>query len=538
MAVLDRVLQPYENDPINFRIKVRNFAITLCVVSVATAIMSTIHLVAGNFSNLVTSLPTMVLSIASLILLASRKYRFMSTVYLVLLSVTPIGIMFVQYFVSYRDIYMYIVFCAPVLVISLVIGHARYQLWISAGIQLVLGIAYVVLVIAPQHQNDIAVMINGITFAGIFFTVTVGLLEIAFRIEMSIMRILVKNDSETKSRMDQQNNLLQSSQGSLSIGSRLSELAQDSSEEAEEIESNSISALKNLEELIATIRASSAEQSILEDASHKVGEQMQHQTQMVDRSSSAVEQMSASIQAIIQNAQKKSALITDLQDQSKQTESSFDATLRSLTSLNESSSDVLAVVSVIEEIGSRINLLAMNAAIQASHAGDAGRGFGVVATEIRKLAEETNDNSKKVRDIIVENDANIKEVLKASKENSEHFGGIRLSIDDVNKALAEIISAMGEMEQGTKEILQAVAKLSTIHGSVSDATDNINTTIEKTSSSLNAIAELTQVVEQSLANITDQAKKVTGGATELEEIANKNKLSIGKLRTEIDSLKT
>ncbi|HKK49188.1 MAG TPA: methyl-accepting chemotaxis protein [Alkalispirochaeta sp.] len=536
MGIMERITAPYRNEAVNFRIKVRNFAITLFVMAAMTALMSLIHIVSGNLSNLTSSAPALVVSVAALFVLPRRIYRSASTVYLLLLSLTPFTVMLVQSYESIRDVYMYIVFAAPILVLSLVIGYARFQLYVVAAIQFILGFFYFVLTVLPNFEREISDLVNSLVFAVIFYVLILVLADIAFRIEMRIMSILLANEERGRKRVQRMNSLLSSAGHSLAIGERLETIASEGAENARGIAHSTTEAEEQLDRLLQRVTASQEEQTRLTEGGRKVTREMEHQTEAVNRSIAAVEQMTASIREISRNAQEKAKITDDLTESAARTSQSFSSTMDILNRLNETSERVLQVIGVIEEMGERTSLLAMNAAIQASHAGDAGRGFGVVAQEIRKLSVETNDNSKQVRELLTQNNDETVRVVESSKENAALFEGIHHSITDVNQALVEIISAMGEVDQGTREIQEITGELQSIQSSVSLAVDEINQAISTGSAGFAAIASSTESAEHSLKQISSKTETVLEHANQLLELGRENATGIDEIRSNIDEL--
>lgn len=536
MQIIDRVTAPYRGEAVNFRIKVRNFAITLLVLGAMTALMSLIHIISGNFSNLTSSLPALIVSVGAIFLLPRKIYRSLSTIYLFLLALTPFTVMLVQTYESIRDIYMYIVFAAPILVLSLVIGYARFQLYVVAAVQFIFGILYLVLTVLPNFRGEISVLVNSVVFAVIFYVLILVLSEIALRIEMNIMSILLANEERGRNRVQRMNSLLESAGDSLAIGERLERIASDGAENARGISHSTTEAEQQLDQLLERVKASDVEQNRLSEGGEKVSREMERQTEAVNRSIAAVEEMTASLREISRNAQEKSKLTHELTESAGKTSRSFSSTMEILNRLNETSASVLQVIGVIEEIGERTSLLAMNAAIQASHAGEAGRGFGVVAQEIRKLSVETNDNSRKVRELLTENDDEIRNVIESSRENASLFEGIHRNITEVNQALVEIISAMGEVDQGTREIQEITGDLQSIQNSVSRAVDEINQAISGSSSAFLEIAGSTESAERSLKEISSKTETVLEHADQLLELGKENAAGIDAIRSNISEL--
>ncbi|TVL46525.1 methyl-accepting chemotaxis protein [Brachyspira hyodysenteriae] len=201
---------------------------------------------------------------------------------------------------------------------------------------------------------------------------------------------------------------------------------------------------------------------LLLDNINDINDKMKQQSEAVAKTSSSVQQMMANIVTVSHGATKANdyakILYTEAQDGSNIGES----VVGSIQSIKEYSKQITNITQVIHNIAEQTNLLAMNAAIEAAHAGDHGRGFTVVADKIRKLAEDTGENSKIINEIIEETTQAIDHTVSLAFKSSESMGKILEGSNTLADLIATISGANDELDIGRREILMNISNLNSI----------------------------------------------------------------------------
>ncbi len=243
---------------------------------------------------------------------------------------------------------------------------------------------------------------------------------------------------------------------------------------------------------------------------------------MTLQASSAVEEMTASIESITAVSTRNRDSVESLASSIAEGIETADSSAKTISSLTESSKSLQDVVEVISAISSQTNLLAMNAAIEAAHAGDSGKGFAVVADEIRRLAEETASNSRTISDGLGRFFQQISEAETANHQIEAAFQQIGREISGTRSAFEEIISGMRELSVGTKDINRSVSDVVTASREMTESIQGMNGMIGTNSGSIEAVREKTARTLSSLETITSSFTDILSRAGTVRNLGQRS----------------
>lgn len=200
-------------------------------------------------------------------------------------------------------------------------------------------------------------------------------------------------------------------------------------------------------------------------------------------------------------AQSGKESIGTLRDRTLETKQATATLTESMISLEKQSVMIETIVKVINEIAEQTNLLSLNAAIEASRAGDAGRGFGVVASEIRNLAAKTLEASKEIKHIIgdiqkytrsVVQTTNRTEKIVISQEvamnsNIEVFNSITSFVLDIARDLEHITNGMSNIELAKNDTQRAMEAIAAVAEETAATTEQVTSTIVQQKEMINKL---------------------------------------------------
>lgn len=204
--------------------------------------------------------------------------------------------------------------------------------------------------------------------------------------------------------------------------------------------------------------------------------------------------------------------------------------------LGKNSQQIGEIIKVIDDIADQTNLLALNAAIEAARAGEHGKGFAVVADEVRKLAERSAKATKEIADLIITIQKGTQEAVTAMKEDTIQVEEGSKLAQEAGVALNKILSATNEVANQIKYVTQTAVELKVGAEKVASAMGEIAAVAQENTASSEQVAADGQQVVQVIDNIAAIAQQTAASSQEVSASAEEQTASIEQMTAASEEL--
>ena len=312
------------------------------------------------------------------------------------------------------------------------------------------------------------------------------------------------------------------------LAHNFTEIVSDAQHAAEQVAASS-------EELTAIAEQNTQASTQIAISIEQVARGTEKQSAAVSETSSAVEEISASTEEVTASSGEITTSMISAIATTTAGQKALDHVIEQMTSISTGTDQVLDaimelstksekighIIGVITDIASQTNLLALNAAIEAARAGEQGRGFAVVADEVRKLAAQSREAAQQIEILIKQNHSDIDMAVVAIKDNvtnvkvgmdvvnvaGQSFSEISRLVENVSVQMEQISATFQQVASGNQHIVTLIQEVNVISKETSDQAQSVSAGVE----------EQTASMEQ----VTASAQSLSAISFELQTIINK-----------------
>lgn len=208
-------------------------------------------------------------------------------------------------------------------------------------------------------------------------------------------------------------------------------------------------------------------------------------------------------------------MIEDVAKNSKNVKSKNSEVYIIANELKEKTSKVLMIIDIISDISEKTNLLALNAAIESARAGEYGRGFSVVAEEIRKLAEQSKESSNEINNIIRDLENEVLNVSKSINDVTNIINEEEKIVRNTTSGLHNLTNGLNKMEELVKNVTNKIIAIDSDNSKITDGITNVASISEETLANSQSTAAIVEILFAEVTEAKNSLDELVGLAKKM-----------------------
>ncbi len=372
----------------------------------------------------------------------------------------------------------------------------------------------------PADQMDVFIACIGISIVCIVGTMIV--LASLYNMMNSLTAYADREKLRVENALHKITNVLNNSKQGLEVGTVLSEKATGATLDLQKMASVFSTLKMSSAELTTSIATMADLSTTMEESSSVMQEGTRAQNASITESSVALTEISTNLSSVNEIATQRSQNMKYLLDSLKAQKNLIQSALNEVQKVKESSSSIGDFIHTVEDIANQTGLLAMNASIEAAHAGTAGKGFAVIAQEIRKLSEETAKNAAYIGDVLKGNELTVESAANAVISFATQSEKSSEELQSTIEALDGILMGISEMDIGTRGVMNSMQTIVESSRQNGNMVDDVSGKIGQQKEIMETLSGFAKTLQSEVVSANTQITSVQGTLESIRSTSEEN----------------